>query len=496
MDVIVDLARRSPMETDEQARSLQTKLLELIAKAGKKIGPGVDKVLNDMILSAGAGHGLACAELLHAKLVANGFEVKNVPELVEQARGVLLGISVRDTLLASKAITVIVRQLTKALLSQDKCIRGLGAIKAIVEKITLASPSTVTAVHVDLMLIVLKCHAYDLVADMAFLKPASALLQIEPSAWPIETVDYLQLWYYLGLYHSAMQQFPQAVESFNLALTIPNNGAVSAVQVESYKKMILVSLLASGEAPVLNQRLSSPILLRYLDALTTPYQELAKAYRKCATSTSGAAGSAGSSTASTEISHLVEANGDIFLHDKNLGLVKQILRSLVKKQVTRLTQTYLTFSLADVAAHINMQQQQGAAQAAPAQMAEKYVFDMICARDVFARLDSKASMVRFLEDPEEYDTAPFIDLMDAKIGEIMLLNGALAEKEKALQLTPAYIIKTMRGGAGGGGGAGGMQEAMELAVARGLSLQDQRGGGGFDEEDEMQAAMQASLMQQ
>ena len=44
-----------------------------------------------------------------------------------------------------------------------------------------------------------------------------------------------------------MQQFPQAVESFNLALTIPNNGAVSAVQVESYKKMILVSLLASGE---------------------------------------------------------------------------------------------------------------------------------------------------------------------------------------------------------------------------------------------------------
>ena len=130
---------------------------------------------------------------------------------------------------------------------------------------------------------------------------------------------------------------------------------------------------------MLNQRLSSPVLLRYLDALTAPYQELAKAYRKCATSASGAGGSAGSSTASAEISHLVESNGDVFLHDKNLGLVKQILRSLVKKQVTRLTQTYLTFSLADVAAHINMQQQQqgAAAQAQPAQMAEKYVFDMV-----------------------------------------------------------------------------------------------------------------------
>ena len=112
-------------------------------------------------------------------------------------------------------------------------------------------------------------------------------------------------------------------------------------------------------------------------------------------------------------------------------------------------------------------------------------------------------MVRFLENPEEYDTAPFIDLMDSKISEILLLNNALSEKEKALQIAPAYLIKTMRGGAGGGGGGGGMQEAgndrqeaMELAVARGLSLQDQRGGGDFDEEDEMQAAMQASLMQQ
>ena len=146
-DAIVDLARRSPMESVEQARSFQVKLLELIGKAGKKIGPGVDKVLNDMLLSADAGHGLACAELLNAKLVANGLDVKNAPELVEQARAVLLGISPRDTLLASKAITTIVRQLTKVLLTTDKCMRGLGAIKAIVEKITRSKHKHTRAVE-------------------------------------------------------------------------------------------------------------------------------------------------------------------------------------------------------------------------------------------------------------------------------------------------------------------------------------------------------------
>lgn len=226
------------------------------------------------------------------------------------------------------------------------------------------------------MLVVLKCHAYDLVSDLAFLKPDQALLQIAPQSWPIETSDYLQLWYYLGMYHSALQQFPEAVESFNLALSVPNVGAVSSVQVESYKKLILVSLLASGESPVLNQRMSSAALIRCLDALSVPYAELAKAYRKCV---SAGGSSSGASTAMAEMQHLVEAHAEQFLHDKNLGLVKQILKSLVKKNVTKLTQTYLTFSLQDVAAHLNLPAAAAATAAAipPAQQAEKYVFDMV-----------------------------------------------------------------------------------------------------------------------
>lgn len=240
---------------------------------------------------------------------------------------------------------------------------------------SVCSPSVVTAIHVDLMLVVLKCHAYDLVGNLAFLKPQHSLLSIEPSAWPIETVDYLQLWYYLGMYHSALQNFTAAVESFNLALCIPNVGAVSSVQVEAYKKMILVNLLATGEAPVLNQRLSSAALIRYLDALSVPYAELAKAYRKCVM----AGGSGGASTAMAEMSHLIETNAEQFLADKNLGLVKQIRQSLVKKNVTKLTQTYLTFALQDVAAHLNLPAaaSSSAAAVAPAIQAEKYVFDMV-----------------------------------------------------------------------------------------------------------------------
>lgn len=436
------------------------------------------------------------------------------------------------------------------------------------------------------MLVVLKCHAYDLVEDLTFLRPTDSLLQVNPSVWPLESIDYLQFWYYLGMFHSAQQQFAAATDAFNLALTIPNHGAVSAVQVEAYKKMILVSLLASGEvrpdigsgggrgeaaahctycrpssfaylccfaltplclrqSPVLNQRLSSPALLRYLETLTMPYQELAKAYRRGCSSVVGGGGSGG---AGAELARLVEAHSGAFAHDKNLGLVKQLMRALEKKQVTRLTQTYLTFSLNDIAAHINLgpQQQKGATAAPaaaaqqPAQLAERYVFDMvrantrtqsapinsacvvrsnplvspfafafqlavlrpaeICARDVYARLDGKARMVTFLEEPEEYDSASVIARMNGKIEEIMALNGALAEREKQLQLTPAYIMRTMQGRNGAGSG----NEAMDAAMARSLSLNESIGGAAFgsagpafaDEDDDLKAAMTASMMEQ
>jgi hypothetical protein len=137
--------------------------------------------------------------------------------------------------------------------------------------------------------------------------------------------------------------------------------------------LVVVSVPALLQAPVLNPRLCSPALIRYIETLTVPYAELARAYRKCAS----AAGAGASAQA--EFSQLVDSSGDVFLLDKNLGLVKQLQRSLGKKQITRLTQTYLTCSLEDVAANMAHQQaaQPATAKQAAVQKAEAYVFDMV-----------------------------------------------------------------------------------------------------------------------
>lgn len=114
-------------------------------------------------------------------------------------------------------------------------------------------------------------------------------------------------------------------------------------------------------------------------------------------------------------------------------------------------------------------------------------------------------MVRFLDDPEEHDDSAFVTRMDARIGEITALNTALAERERELQLTPAYLLRVMRATAGGSGGSGGGGSGGDMDLARELSLHspaDDAARTAFapyaaaDDDDDMQRAIEQSRMEQ
>ena len=161
-----------------------------------------------------------------------------------------------------------------------------------------------------------------MISDLAFLRSGEfALVSLQPSQWPIEIIDYLQFWFYLGNYHAAQKQFVEAQESYTMVLTVPSNGSVSAVQVESYKKLILVSLLASGEMAPINSRLVAASVQRTVEALATPYLELAKVYKKSAQSPSTM-----TNALVNELHHIKETNAQAFTQDKNMGLIKQIIK--------------------------------------------------------------------------------------------------------------------------------------------------------------------------
>lgn len=57
-----------------------------------------------------------------------------------------------------------------------------------------------------------------------------------------------------------------------------------------------------------------------------------------------------------------------FMNDKNMGLVNLVKASLYKKNIQRLTKTFITLSLNDVAARVQL---------STAAEAEKYILDMV-----------------------------------------------------------------------------------------------------------------------
>ena len=73
-------------------------------------------------------------------------------------------------------------------------------------------------------------------------------------------------------------------------------------------------------------------------------------------------------SSSDELRIVMNKFREVFTQDTNMGLVKQVANSLYKKNIQRLTKTFLTLSLSDVASR---------AQLPASDDAEKYILNMV-----------------------------------------------------------------------------------------------------------------------
>lgn len=148
-----------------------------------------------------------------------------------------------------------------------------------------------------------------------------------------------------------MKNFKQALYFFEVCITTPAL-AMSHIMLEAYKKYILVSIIELGKAQSV-PKCASQVIGRFMKPLSHAYHDLSTAY---------ATGS------SDELRNVALKHQDQFERDKNFGLVKQVASSLYRKNIKRLTKTFLTLSLADVASRVQL--------SSPAE-AEKYIFKMV-----------------------------------------------------------------------------------------------------------------------
>jgi len=216
---------------------------------------------------------------------------------------------------------------------------------------------------------------------------------------------------YIGL-----KNYSRSLEMFKLALTIPAV-FVSQIMIESYKKYILISLLVNGNVENL-PRYASPIVTRMKNFLQ-PYHEFATAF----------------STNSTDDLHkCATTNSETFTKDKNFGLIKQCIQSLYRKNIQRLTLTYITFSLSDIAETVQLPS---------AKTAEMYILRMIEAGEIFATINQKDGMVSFHENPEKYDTNNTVNFIDKNLRDTMALIHKIRLTEEEILTSQEYIQKTL-----------------------------------------------------
>uniref|UniRef100_A0A0E0LQQ4 COP9 signalosome complex subunit 3 n=1 Tax=Oryza punctata TaxID=4537 RepID=A0A0E0LQQ4_ORYPU len=295
-------------------------------------------------------------------------------------------------------------------------IRGIAPLRAAIRKIQTSSEE-LTPIHADYLLLCLLAKQYK--AGLSVLE--DDILEVD------QPKDLFLYCYYGGMIYIGLKKFTIALDflhnclqcyAFLQAVTAPMS-SLNAIAVEAYKKYILVSLIQNGQVPSFPKYTSSTAQ-RNLKNHAQVYVDLSTCYGKGNYS---------------ELEEYIQLNAEKFQSDNNLGLVKQVLSSMYKRNIQRLTQTYLTLSLEDIASSVQLN---------TPKEAEMHVLRMIEDGEIHATINQKDGMVSFHEDPEQYKSCEMVEHIDSSIQRLMALSKKLSSIDENISCDPAYLMKTGR----------------------------------------------------
>ncbi|CAK9819041.1 COP9 signalosome complex subunit 3 [Anthophora quadrimaculata] len=389
-------------------------LSEIITKSTDvliKNGQHLDNVLETLDLQE---HSLGILAVLCVKCslpTPNGANnVDAYKPLFNQVQEFIIGCNGEQVRFASDIYAELCHLFTQTLVELKIPLRGIELLRRAIRKIQLFD-SQLTSIHADLCQLCLLSKCF---------KPALEFLDIDVTGisqeeGQFDSKYFLLYYYYGGMIYTALKNYDRALYFFEVCVTTPAM-AVSYIMLEAYKKYILVSLILHGK--VLNlPRYTSQVVNRYIKPLSQQYQELATAYQM---------------NSCDEVQNIITKYQQLFTRDHNMGLVKQVLSYLYKKNIQRLTKTFLTLSLSDVASRVQL--------SGPAN-AEKYILNMIEDGEIFATINQKDGMVVFHDDPEKYNSPQMLAKLEKEMATCMELDKRVLEMEEEVVLTPQYVRK-------------------------------------------------------
>ncbi|ORY06177.1 hypothetical protein K493DRAFT_404095 [Basidiobolus meristosporus CBS 931.73] len=248
------------------------------------------------------------------------------------------------------------------------------------------------------------------------------ITELDPKTTHIKVQDHLLYHYYGAMVYIGLKKFSRAAEFLELVIATPSL-ATSAIQVEAYKKQLLVSLLLEGQLISL-PKYTAQCVIQNIKVLCAPYLDFASAY---------------SSLNMARVRAELGVHESTFIKDKNHGLILQCLDALYRRNILQLTRTYLTLSMEDIARTVGLEGPTAT------QEAEKYVLQMIESGDIFASIHYRpeGSMVSFEENPDCHNTSETLAILHQKLQLASEIGKRVGKMEQDIACSKEYLAKIL-----------------------------------------------------
>ncbi|KAI8126188.1 COP9 signalosome complex subunit 3 [Lucilia cuprina] len=367
-------------------------------------------------------HSLGVLYVLIAKFNSIGNSNADVDVLFKTFKKFIEQCNTYQVGLAAHAYYELCHLFTNTMVTQPSCIHGLNVLATAINKIR-TSESQLTPIHADLCQLSLKSKCFRVAlkyldVDITTISTSAETRgQNQTDVTNHDAKYFLLYYYYGGMIYTAIKNYERALYFFEVCISTPAM-AMSYIMLEAYKKFILVSLILHGKIiPI--PKYSSQVISRFMKPIAQVYHTLAVAY---------------ATTSSEEVRNCIIKYSETFERDNNMGLVKQVATSLYKKNIQRLTKTFLTLSLSDVASRVQLPS---------AAAAEKYILNMIKSGEIYATINQKDGMVVFKDDPEKYNSPEMFLKIQQDMDNVMALVKQLNKMEEEIILNPMYIKKAV-----------------------------------------------------
>ena len=125
---------------------------------------------------------------------------------------------------------------------------------------------------------------------------------------------------------------------------------------------------------------------------------------------------------------------DVFTSDDNLNLIALLPGAMIRHRITKLTSTYVTLSLPDIAKEVGL---------SSSEAAEREILQMISSGHLQASIDQSSSMVYFHDNDDSCESTGAgneqVELMNYYLSQTMAMTEKVRNLQSSVMGSKAYV---------------------------------------------------------